>query len=139
MPSVEAGASVLSGAVTQNITPAGGGLSPSSAQSRSEEAASSASPDAGSFGTTFSPATSRSEFSITPDAGSFGITELSGACSYLGLLPGLTLSKFVMKAWNTNLLQWVFWVHSPTPDFVGSFSGYPVPDLLNIALIGVYL
>jgi hypothetical protein len=46
---------------------------------------------------------------------------------------------FVMKAYNTTLLQYVMWESENGADFGGLQSGYPPIQLSGTALIGTYL
>jgi hypothetical protein len=46
---------------------------------------------------------------------------------------------FVMRAYNTTLLQYVYWKVENATDFGGLFSGYPPVQLSGTSLIGTYL
>jgi hypothetical protein len=45
------------------------------------------------------------------------------------------IQLFSMRAWNTNLSEFVTWEVELQPDFVGTYSGYPTIDLENIAVV----
>lgn len=42
--------------------------------------------------------------------------------------------QYYMRAFNTNLSQYVDWVVNDTPDSIGAFSGYPANQLINITV-----
>jgi hypothetical protein len=41
-----------------------------------------------------------------------------------------------MRAWHTILLDYVYWEHAGSPDYVGTYSGQTVADLSRIRLVG---
>lgn len=41
-----------------------------------------------------------------------------------------------MRAWHTVLLDYVYWEHAGSPDYVGTYSGQTISDLSRIRLIG---
>lgn len=71
---------------------------------------------------------------LRPDWRSEGDDLTSGMAGF----PGENPLKFAMKAWNTTLLQFVYWTARKYPDFLGDFSGYPLIQLQNIAVIPTY-
>ena len=46
---------------------------------------------------------------------------------------------FVMRSFNTTLVQYVIWVTQDAADFGGLQSGYPPIQLSGTTLIGMYL
>jgi hypothetical protein len=66
-----------------------------------------------------------------------GFTVIPNVVVLTGLASRFGAGLYSMKAYNTVLLQFVFWFAADFPDFVGTQSGYPPGDLSAIALIGV--
>jgi hypothetical protein len=75
------------------------------------------------------------DFRLRPDWRAKGDDLTSGQIGFFGENPP---EHYVMKAWNTNLSQYVFWSVFRYPDFTGEFSGYPLIHLGPIAVIGTY-
>src|SRR5574337_1606658 len=42
--------------------------------------------------------------------------------------------QYFMRAYNTTLSKYVDWVVNDTPDSTGTYSGYPINQLINITL-----
>ena len=42
--------------------------------------------------------------------------------------------QYYMRAYNTTLSQYVDWVVNDAPDTTGTFSGYPVNEIVNITV-----
>lgn len=119
MASVEAGPSVLSGAQTTGITPAGGIATPVS----SAHPYSMRPPD----------------FSVNPDSGDYGLTILSGPGTIARNLAGTPLPKYRMIGMDqiTNGL-YDTWEVTGTPDYTGgSYVGGLNTPLRSISVLSL--
>lgn len=48
-----------------------------------------------------------------------------------------TAYKYLMRAYNTNLSQFVYWYANDYADLTGTYSGYPPVDLTGIVILFV--
>jgi len=81
------------------------------------------------------PATLEPDDLLFSSLGAFGIQ--SGSTSFGDMSPPIPPTPtiyFNMRAWNTNLLEYVYWQAANAPDFTGASSGYPPGDLAFICV-----
>ncbi len=114
MASVEAGPTVLTG--SGPLTPAGAGVSPSSAQAYSEVI----------------------DWSVNPDVGAFGETLLAASNSTSVGQIHTSTAQYKMRAVDQGAVApgYVYWVTSPTADFAGTFYSTASPTPIGAMLAG---